>query len=96
MSLGTTPDGRKAGEPVSNGISPVNATETGGPAAVLHSAAAAGGAPPSDGTALNIKLSPSLLDADEKADKLAPTIEAYFAMGGRHVQFNVVPLCRLR
>jgi formate C-acetyltransferase len=90
MSLGATPDGRKAGEPVSNGISPANATETGGPTAVLQSAACAGSSMLSDGTALNIRLSPSLLDGDEKSEKLASMIEAYFAMGGRHVQFNVV------
>ena len=96
MSLGATPDGRKAGEPVSNGISPVNATETGGPTAVLHSAASAGSALLSDGTALNIKLSPSLLDTEEKAAKLASMIEAYFAIGGRHVQFNVVDTATLR
>jgi pyruvate formate-lyase/glycerol dehydratase family glycyl radical enzyme len=96
MSLGATPDGRKAGEPVSNGISPVNATETGGPTAVLQSAASAGSAMLSDGTALNIKLSPSLLDTEEKAEKLAGMIEAYFAMGGRHVQFNVVDSATLR
>jgi formate C-acetyltransferase len=96
MSLGATPDGRKAGEPVSNGISPVNATETGGPTAVLQSAACAGNALLSDGTALNIKLSPSLLDTGEKAEKLASMIAAYFAMGGRHVQFNVVDTETLR
>ena len=90
MSLGATPDGRKAGEPVSNGISPVNATETAGPTAVLRSAASAGGALLSDGTALNIRLSPSLLGTHEQAEKLASMIEAYFALGGRHVQFNVV------
>jgi pyruvate formate-lyase/glycerol dehydratase family glycyl radical enzyme len=96
MSLGATPDGRKAGEPVSNGISPVNATETGGPTAVLLSAASAGSALLSDGTALNIKLSPALLDTGEKAEKLAGLIDAYFAMSGRHVQFNVVDTATLR
>jgi pyruvate-formate lyase len=96
MSLGATPDGRKAGEPVSNGISPVNATETGGPTAVLRSAACAGSSLLSDGTALNIKLSPALLDTTEKAEKLASMIEAYFVMGGRHVQFNVVDTATLK
>lgn len=96
MSLGATPDGRKAGEPVSNGISPVNGTESAGPTAVLHSAASAGGALLSDGTALNMRLAPSLLASGESADKLASLIEAYFALGGRHVQFNVVDTATLR
>jgi len=96
MSLGATPDGRKAGEPVSNGISPVNGTERGGPTAVMQSAARAGGALLSDGTALNIRFSPSLLRSEENEDKLAFMIEAYFTLGGRHVQFNVVDTATLR
>lgn len=96
MSLGATPDGRRAGEPVSNGISPVNGTEREGPTAVLQSAARAGGALLSDGTALNLRLSPSLLRSEENEDKLASMIEAYFALGGRHVQFNVVDTATLR
>jgi pyruvate formate-lyase/glycerol dehydratase family glycyl radical enzyme len=90
MYLGATPDGRRAGEPISNGVSPANGTEFEGPTAVLRSAAAAAGAPLSDGTALNMRLSPALIATEEKAEKVAALIEAYFAMGGRHVQFNVV------
>lgn len=37
--LGATPDGRKAGEPVSNGIAPVEGTQMNGLTAVLRSAA---------------------------------------------------------
>ncbi|NPV60892.1 MAG: hypothetical protein HPY75_14675 [Actinobacteria bacterium] len=96
MSLGATPDGRRAGEPVSNGISPVNGRESGGPTAVMRSAALAGGAPLSDGTALNLRFSPSMLGSGEGEGKLAAMIEAYFALGGRHVQFNVVDTETLR
>jgi len=96
MSLGATPDGRKAGAAVSNGISPVNGTESGGPTAVMQSAASAGGALLSDGTALNLRLSPALLRSEENTDKLAAMIEAYFALGGRHVQFNVVDTATLK
>jgi formate C-acetyltransferase len=96
MYLGATPDGRKAGEPVSNGISPSNGTEFGGPTAAMFSAAEAGGALLSDGTALNMRFSPALLASGENTDKLASLIEAYFAMGGRHVQFNVVDSANLR
>jgi len=96
MSLGATPDGRKAGAAVSNGISPVNGTESCGPTAVMQSAASAGGALLSDGTALNLRLSPALLQSEENTDKLAAMIEAYFALGGRHVQFNVVDTATLK
>ena len=96
MSLGATPDGRKAGEPVSNGISPVNGTEFRGPTAVMQSAASAGCALLSDGTALNLRFSPSLLKSEENEDKMASMIEAYFALGGRHAQFNVVDTATLK
>jgi pyruvate formate-lyase/glycerol dehydratase family glycyl radical enzyme len=96
MSLGATPDGRKAGAAVSNGISPVNGTESCGPTAVMQSAASAGGVLLSDGTALNLRLSPALLRSEENTDKLAAMIEAYFALGGRHVQFNVVDTATLQ
>ncbi len=90
LYLGATPDGRLAGEPVSNGISPVNGTELVGPTAVLQSAARAGSSPMSDGTALNMRFSPGLLESDESTGKLASLVKGYFALGGRHVQFNVV------
>jgi len=96
LYLGATPDGRLAGEPVSNGISPVNGTELVGPTAVLQSAARAGSSPMSDGTALNMRLSPGLLDSDESTGKLASLVEGYFTIGGRHVQFNVVDTATLK
>jgi pyruvate formate-lyase/glycerol dehydratase family glycyl radical enzyme len=90
LSLGATPDGRLAGEPVSNGISPVNGTERNGPTAVMRSAATAASAPISDGTALNMRLAPGLLGSGESVEKLASLVRGYFSLGGRHVQFNVV------
>ncbi len=85
---GATPDGRRAGEPVSNGISPTNGTEWNGITAVFHSAAAAGSPLVSDGTALNLNLSPLAIASQEGLEKLASTVEAFFVLGGRHVQFN--------
>jgi len=91
-----TPDGRRALEPVSNSMSPVNGMERSGMTAVLHSAALAGDADYSDGTALNIRLNPVTLRDPENLDKMASLIEAYFVMGGRHVQFNPVDVATLR
>lgn len=93
---GATPDGRLAGDPVSNGISPTNGTEWTGMTAVLHSVARAGSTFMSDGTALNINISPSTLANDENVEKMAALLEAYFVMGGRHVQFNPVDAETLR
>lgn len=95
LYLGATPDGRLAGEPVSNGISPANGTERKGPTAVMKSAAAACCPPLSDGSALNIRLSPGLLAGTESTAKLSALIRGYFELGGRHVQFNVVDTATL-
>jgi len=86
--LGATPDGRLAGDVVSNGVSPTNGTEKSGTTAVFHSVAKASNTLLSDGTALNLNLSPFLLKSDESVEKFASLIEGYFKMGGRQVQFN--------
>ena len=44
----------------------------------------------SDGTSFNINLNPMTIKTDEGLEKMASSIEAYFAMGGRQVQFNPV------
>ncbi len=93
---GATPDGRRAGEVISNGISPVNGMEASGATAVFHSVAAAGSTFMSDGSALNVNLSPVMLQSEENLEKLASLLEAYFVLGGRHVQFNPLDAATLR
>jgi pyruvate-formate lyase len=96
LYLGATPDGRRSGEPVSNGISPVNGAEAHGPTAVLHSAVTVAGPALSNGSSLNMRLSPGLVATDERCGKLAALVRGYFSLGGRHVQFNVVDTSTLR
>lgn len=93
---GATPDGRRAGDVVANGISPTNGMEKTGTTAVFHSVAAAGKTFMSDGSALNMNLSPAMLQSGESVEKLASLLEAYFVMGGRHVQFNPLDAETLR
>ncbi len=88
--LGATPDGRKQGEAVSNGISPVNGTERQGITATLQSVAKACQAEQSGGTALNVTINPAIIRTDEGLEKFASLVEGYFELGGRHVQFNPV------
>ncbi len=86
--IGATPDGRLATDVVSNGVSPVNGNEKKGMTAVFNSVARAGNACISDGTALNMNLSPFLLQTEDRVEKFADLILGYFKQGGRHVQFN--------
>jgi len=89
---GATPDGRLAGTPVSNGMSPSNGTDRNGLTAALRSAAKVSAVPISSGTSFNVTLNPANVRTDEGLEKLVAAIEAYFALGGRQVQFN--PLSR--
>jgi len=87
--VGAMPDGRKAGKPVSEGISPVQGADIEGPTAVIKSAARIDHIK-TGGTLLNQKFSPDFFSTDANIVKLGNLIRAYFRMDGHHIQFNVV------
>jgi trans-4-hydroxy-L-proline dehydratase len=87
--IGATADGRKAGLPLSEGISPVQGADSKGPTAVMKSAAKFDHTR-TGGTLLNQKFTPSFFENEESISKLGNLIRGYFAMDGHHVQFNVV------
>jgi formate C-acetyltransferase len=93
--VGATPDGRKAGEPLSEGVSPVQGADRKGPTAVMKSVSKIDQVK-TGGTLLNQKFSPNLLADDEGLDRLAHLIRTYFRLDGHHVQFNVVSVETLR
>jgi len=93
--VGATPDGRKSGLPLSEGISPVQSSDTRGPTAVLKSAAKIDHLR-TGGTLLNQKFTPQLLEDDEGMNKMVHLIRSYFKMDGHHIQFNVVTADTLR
>jgi formate C-acetyltransferase len=86
---GAMPDGRKAGEPLSEGISPVQGADTNGPTSVLKSAAKIDHVR-TGGTLLNQKFTPQILSSEAGINGLMHLIRAYFKMDGHHIQFNVV------
>jgi len=94
-AVGATPDGRKAGEPISEGVSPVQGADRKGPTAVIKSVAKIDHAR-TGGTLLNQKFTPQLLADEEGLDKLAHLIRTYFKLDGHHIQFNVVSSEMLR
>jgi pyruvate formate-lyase/glycerol dehydratase family glycyl radical enzyme len=93
--IGATPDGRLKGEPLSEGISPVQGADRHGPTAVMKSAAKIDHIR-TGGTLLNQKFTPQMLQTDSDIEKLMHLIRAYFRMDGHHVQFNVVTAETLR
>jgi formate C-acetyltransferase len=93
--LGATPDGRRSGEPVSEGVSPVQGADRLGPTAVIKSAAKMDHVR-TGGTLLNQKFTPQLLADETGISKLAQLVRSYFRLDGHHIQFNVVDAATLR
>jgi formate C-acetyltransferase len=92
---GATPDGRKAWEVQSEGISPAHGADKNGPTGVLLSAAKMDHLK-TGGALLNQKITPSLLADDDGLEKLMAMVRAYFRMDGHHIQFNVCDAGTLR
>lgn len=93
--VGATPDGRQAGKPLSEGISPVQGSDRFGPTAVIKSAAKMDHLR-TGGTLLNQKFSPDVLKGEKGLTILTGLIRSYFRMDGHHIQFNVVDAETLR
>lgn len=93
--VGATADGRKAEEPLSEGISPVQGADRHGPTAVIKSVGKMDHIR-TGGTLLNQKFTPQLLRDEDGMKKMANLIRAYFRLNGHHVQFNVVNASTLR
>ncbi|MCB9267374.1 MAG: glycyl radical protein [Lewinellaceae bacterium] len=92
---GATPDGRRAGMPLSEGVSPVQGADRQGPTAVIRSVAKLGHLR-TGGTLLNQKFSPRFFGEEGSYEKLTALIRSYFSLDGHHIQFNVVDADTLR
>jgi pyruvate formate-lyase/glycerol dehydratase family glycyl radical enzyme len=97
IMTGATPDGRRRGEPISNGVSPSNTfVPSSGPAGPMRTVA---GFPPekvSSGVSLNMRFHPNFLRTEQGVDTFASLIRTYFRKGGMHIQPNVVSSETLR
>lgn len=87
---GATPDGRKAGAPLADGVSPTAGADKLGPTAVMNSVAKLDHITVSNGTLLNQKFHPAVLQGPNGGQNLMNLIRGYFRRLGMHVQFNVV------
>ncbi len=88
--LGATPDGRKAEHMLSDGVSPTQNRDTNGPTAAMKSVARLDHSLCYNGTLYNMKFTPDFFDSESRRHKFASMVDAYFKMGGFHVQYNVV------
>ncbi len=88
--LGATPDGRKSGYMLSDGVSPPQNRDVNGPTAAMKSVARLDHSQCFNGTLYNMKFTPDFFESDSRRRKFLSLVDAYFEMGGFHVQYNVV------
>jgi len=87
---GATPDGRFAGTPIADGVSPTSGKDINGPTAAANSVAKLDHSIASNGTLFNQKFHPSALKGAKGLNSFAALIRSFFDQKGMHVQFNVV------
>lgn len=88
--IGATPDGRKSGEPVNNGISPANGSEKNGATAACNSIAKLPSIWFQKGAIFNMCLTQSALATKENRKRIVDMIKVLFENYGQQIQFNVV------
>ncbi|MDR0904673.1 MAG: formate C-acetyltransferase/glycerol dehydratase family glycyl radical enzyme, partial [Oscillospiraceae bacterium] len=92
--LSATPDGRKAGEPVSDCIGPAHTQlgshDTRGPTAVANSVAKLDHQRIGNGIILNWKFAPTAVSGEGGLDSLIALMDTYFENHGMQSQFSIV------
>lgn len=90
-AVGATPDGRKAGEQLADGgLSPMVGRDKQGPTAVLKSLSRFDNYLTSNGSLLNVKFHPKVLEGQAGINKLVAYLQAFMKLKLQHIQFNVV------
>jgi len=85
-----TPDGRLAGQTLSDGGSPVQGASRSGATTALRSMAKADYILAPGGAAMNLRLSPAHFEGQAGLDLLADMLKTYFDLGGEQIQVNMV------
>ena len=90
LEVGALPYGRNAWKPLADGVSPNGGTDMNGPGAVLKSVSHL----PHDrfvqGTLLNMKVEPEMLNSENGIMQMMALLKSMCSLGVFHVQFNVI------
>ena len=85
-----TPDGRYAGTPLSDAMSPVQEMDKEGPTSIVLSATKIDQSRYINGTALNLKFHPRSVNTEADEEKLRKILNVYFERGGFELQYNII------
>ncbi|EEB36278.1 formate C-acetyltransferase [Anaerococcus hydrogenalis DSM 7454] len=88
--VGALPDGRLAGAPLADGVSPRQGKDANGPTAAANSVAKLPHFQASNGTLYNQKFSPKSVEGEKGLKNFVSIIKSYFDHKGAHIQFNVI------
>jgi formate C-acetyltransferase len=87
--LGAFPDGRKAGEPLTDGVSPAHRHDQNGPTDVLKSVGGMKHEKLSGGNILNLKFPPEVVKGGKGVNSLVSLLKSFVKLGVFHCQFNI-------
>ncbi len=90
LEVGALPSGRRAWQPLADGVSPSGGTDLKGPAAVLNSVSHIPHCRFVQGTLLNMKVEPAMLETENGITQLMALLKSMCSLGIYHVQFNVI------
>ena len=85
-----TPNGRRRGDTISNGVDPTPGRDTRGPTALINSVTAAGHSNITAACAFNLKLSPAHVRGEAGKAVLRGLLKSYVQRGGAQIQVNFV------
>ncbi len=90
-NTGSTPDGRKAGEPFGPGANPLHGRDTNGALAVMNTIAKLPYEYSEDGISFTFSITPETLgkDSETKITNLVNMLDGYFKQTGHHINVNV-------
>jgi formate C-acetyltransferase len=91
-----TPNGRFAGEPLSDSMAPTQGKDTGGPTKMLNSVLKIDHSYVTGGYALNLKVNPDVAKTVQGTAALKNLLTAYLLSGGPQLQINYVEIETLR
>lgn len=90
LEVGALPSGRHAWKPLADGVSPNGGTDIEGPGAVLKSVSHLPHDRFAQGTLLNMKIEPEMLNSENGIMQMMALLKSMCSLGIFHVQFNVI------